>query len=494
MSAKSVLILIGLVFLPSLLIGLHPATSESFQYDAVVSQLSAREGIVANAWDEPEAYRLRRLHPPLLSYIIRLNNSIFGDDAFGSRVFSIVFGSLTCLVVAISIVVLLPPLPGRFVGAVFGGWLICLLPVHLYVSRTSNWDAAYGFFAATALLCLASYVKNRVTIRLYAAALSGSLAFLTSELGLSLVPAFLFVMFWDARSGRLPRVFHRWTGVLLFVVVFLALVWPAGVFKLDLTRTLLYRWRDSVAEQRNLPWYMFYVMLFREAPAFTLAMVLGILATILPPVLRKSSRPAHDIPSSSVFIASLPFWIYVATAFLLSLKQRLVYVHHIADMLPPLVVGVGAGVVAWTGSLGKPARNLVLALGIATVALSIIATANPDPKIVGPQEHPGFLGVRDILRDHPGSRIYCYDTVVLKFYLPEARIEGGASRYWTPEKIEEARREKYDFLVFDRAVLNDDYPTAEIIIEAFAPDYTVGWVIKHRRSGEPVAWILRPER
>ncbi len=492
MTSKALLILIVLVLLPSLLIRLHPTTSESFQFDAVVSQLAAREGIRANAWDEPEAYNLRRLHPPLLSYIIQLNNKIFGEDAFGARIFAIVFGSLTCLIVAIAIALLLNSLPGRLLGALFGGWLLCLLPVHMYVSRTSNWDAIYGFFATSSLLCLSLYLKNRATYRLYAAALLASLAFLTSELGLSLLPAILFVMFWDLRHGRWGRVLLCWTGVLLFVAVLFALLWPAGIFKLDLPRTLLYRWRDSVGEERNLPWHVFYVSLFRQAPAFTLAMLLGLLALILPPLLRKSWHSARATLSSSLFVASLPFWIYVATAFLVNLKQRLVYIHHIVDMFPPLVIAVCAGTVAWTGSLGKAGRYFVVGLGIAIVALSAISAANRDARAVGPQEHPGFLGVRDLLKDYPDSRIYCYDVTVLKFYLPDARIEGSASRYWSPEKIERVKRGNYDFVVFDQLALNDDYPTAESIARAFAPDYRIAWIIEHRRTGEPVAWILSP--
>src|SRR5262245_5773529 len=86
-------ILLLVVFLPSLLIRLHPTTSESFQYDAVVSQIAARAGAAANALDASGTFEARRHHPPLLSYIIELNNRLFGGGPFSARIFSIVFGS-----------------------------------------------------------------------------------------------------------------------------------------------------------------------------------------------------------------------------------------------------------------------------------------------------------------------------------------------------------------------------------------------------------------
>lgn len=488
MTWRTAFVLCVLVFLPSLLIRIHPTTSESFQYDAVISQLAAARGILANAWDE-EAFLLRRHHPPLLSYIIRWNNTIFGDDAFRARIFSMIFGSLTCLLVAVAIGMIACPLRGRWMGAVFGGWLVALLPVHLCVSRTSNWDAVYGFFAIGTLLSLSLYLMRRDASRFYAAGLFGSLAFLTSELALSLAPAFLFVFLADAKRAGLPRAARRGAGVLVFALFLLVLLWPAGILKLDLARTLLFRWRDSLGEERNAPWYMFYFTLFRQAPAFAVSMVLGSLATIPALFFRGPMRGSGAMPADWL-TATLPFWIYVVTVFALSLGQRLVYIHHIADLFPALVVAVCVGIVAGTAFLTGARRSLVVALGCATVLLSIAAAANPDPDVVGPQERPGFLGVRDVLRDYPGARVYCYDVTVLKFYLPRAHVEGGPARYWTPREIERVKRSGFAFVVFDRSALNDDYPTAKSVMDGFAPDYSVAWVIQHRRSGEPVAWVL----
>ncbi len=489
MDKKTLSILFLVVFLPSLLIRLHPTTSESFQYDAVVSQIAARDGAVANALDTSRTFETRRNHPPLLSYIIELNNRLFGDGPFGARIFSIVFGSLTCLVVAIAVAALLPAGPIRLPAAIIAGWLLCVLPVHLYVSRTSNWDAVYGFFATCSLVCMASYALHGSAHRLYAAALFGALAFLTCELGLSLLPAAVFVLLVDA--GRMPRsrAALQWSGVVLFVGALFLVLWPAGLLKLDIGRTLLYRWRDSAVAERNLPWYAFYTELFRQSPAFTLFMLFGIVATVLLPLTRTDF---HARLFRRVSVAALPFWIYVAITFALSLKERLVYVHHIVDMFPPLVIAVCLELAARTSSLGDTAKRWALGAGVAALALSGLAAFNPDPEVVGPQEHPGFLGVSEVLRDHPGARVYCYDTIVLGFYLPHVSIEGGPTRFWTREDVDRAKRGKYDFVVFDRAKLNKEFPTAEQLVSALAPEYRLERIIEHRRTKEPVAWVLAP--
>jgi 4-amino-4-deoxy-L-arabinose transferase-like glycosyltransferase len=485
MNTKTFLILVALVFLPSSFIRLHPTTSESFAYDAVVSQIGAAVGIVPNALDTSDAFALRRYHPPLLSYVIQLDNRIFGDGPFGARIFSIFLGALTCLAVAIGIAAIARPTNGWLLWAILGGWLLCLLPVHLYVSRTSNWDAVYGFFATSCLLFLGLYAAENSPVRLWAAAIFGTLAFLTCELGIALLPAAVFAMVADATRLPRQRLLKRWAGAFAVVLIVLALFWPGGFIKLDLLRMMLYRWRDSAVEPRNAPWYVFYTELFRQATAFTLFMIVGIVATLLPAIMNRGAR-LRDRTT----LAVLPLWIYVATAFVLSLKERLVYVHHIVDMFPPLVTAVCAGLAARTATLSENQRRWVLALGAGAVAFSILAALNPDPEVVGPQEHPGFLGVSDELRDHPGARIYCHDTLVLGFYLPHATIEGGKSRFWTADDAAAAKQGNYDFVVFDRAKLNADYPTAERIIDSLAPVYHVTSMITHRRTKEPVAWIL----
>jgi hypothetical protein len=490
MTKKTIFFFIILVFLPALVIRIHPVASESFQYDAVVSQRAAAEGVLANALDEGDALSLRRYHPPLLSYIILMNNAVFGGGAFGARVFSMVFGALTCLAVSFSIAQLLRYRSGGGAWAIFGGWMLCLLPAHLYVSRTANWDAVYGFFAAGSLFSLSIYLLAPTGARLAMAAVFSSLAFLTSELGLALLPAVAFVALRDWRRASAASVCRRWATMFALAVVIVVALWPAGLFKLDLARTLLFRWRDSLGDERNLPWYMFYVVLFRQSPAFAVTAGVGVVlwAGLL---LRIRFHPTNRADASNTVIASMPFLIYVLTSFVLSLEQRLVFVHHIADMFPPLVVVVCAAIGVWMSTLNRFGKSVVAGLGIVVLGFSIYAATNPDAHVVGPQEHPGFLGIRDALVRYPDARIFCYDVMVLRFYLPEKAINGSDSRRWSPQKIRMIKDEEFEFVVFDRKTFDAGYPDAGSVAEALTPEYELWRVIHHERSGEPVAWILK---
>jgi hypothetical protein len=490
MTKKTIFFSIFLVFLPALVIRIYPVASESFQYDAVVSQRAAAEGVIANALDSDDAYFLRRYHPPLLSYIILMNNASFGGDAFGARIFSMVFGALTCLAVSFSIVQLLRCRPGGGAWAMFGGLLLCLLPVHLYVSRTANWDAVYGFFATGALFSLSIYLLAPTGARLAMAAVFSALAFLTSELGLVLLPAVAFVALQDWTRTPAARVYRRWATMLALAIGIVVVLWPAGLFKLDLARTLLFRWRDSLGDDRNLPWYIFYVVLFRQSPAFAVTAGVGIVSWI-GLLLRIGFHPTSRADTSNTVIASMPFFIYILTIFFVSLKQRLVYVHHIADMFPPLVVVVCAAIGVWMNSMNRFGRSVVAGLGIVVLGFSIYAASNPDAHVVGPQEQPGFLGIRDALVRYPGAKIFCYDIAALSFYLPEAVATGSDNRRWGPQKIRMIKDEKFEFVVLDRNTFDAHYPDAASVVEALKPEYELWRVIHHKRSGEPVAWILK---
>ena len=489
MTKKAIFILIILVFLPALVIRIYPVASESYQYDAVVSQLAAAEGVRANALDEGDAFILRRFHPPLLSYIILMNNAAFGGDAFGARIFSMVFGALTCLAVSFSIAQLLRCRPGWIAWAVFGGWMLCLLPVHLYVSRTANWDAVYSFFATGALFSLSIYLLAPTGAKLGTAAVFCSLAFLTSELGLALLPAVAFVILHDWRRAPDARLYRRWTTMFALAVGIVVVLWPAGLFKLDLARMLLFRWRDSLGGERNLPWYVFYAVLFRQSPAFVVTAGAGVVlwAGLL---FRIRFHPKDQAEASNAVIASTPFFIYVLTCFVLSLKQRLVFIHHIADMFPRLIVAVCAAIGVWTSTLNRFGKCAVACLGVVVLGFSIDAASNPDVRVVGPQEHPGFLGVRDALVQFPDARIFCYDATILGYYLPENVITGSDSRRWGPQKFRMIKDEGFEFVVFDGLTFDAGYPDAGSVTEALAPEYELRQVIHHRRGRGPVAWIL----
>jgi 4-amino-4-deoxy-L-arabinose transferase-like glycosyltransferase len=489
MKPRPALLLVLLVFVPSLAIRFHPVRSESFQHDAITSQMAARAGVAGNAWDTPEAFQHRRFHPPLLSYVIIANNRVFGDDPFRARVFSIIAGALACLAVAFAVQRVTGGGRSGTFGGLIAGWLLALLPVHLYVSRTANWDALYSLFSACSLLLLAAHVASRGFGRLAWAGVFGALSFLTSELGLSLLPAFAAVLIYDLRRDPPRPTIRRWLATLALAAVVITALWPAGVVKLDLLRSLRYRLIDSAAAERNLPWYGFYTALFEQAPWYTAVAALGALTALWLAVKRRSDAGSGR-STSHLPVALLPFAVYALTVVAISTRQRLVYVHHIADLFPALTVVAVSAFVVVARMISPLVRKAGVTLAFVVVALCAVSAANPDPNVVGPQEHPGYLGVRDFLQQHEGARTYYYYTYAMQYYLPTAIVGGGTERHWTGEKLEMLKNGNFDFVVCDWSMFDPAYPTVEAVAEGLAPEFVVGHIVLHRRTGIPVAWIF----
>jgi hypothetical protein len=490
MSKRSLLILIAIVFIPSLLIRLYPVTSESFTHDAIVSQMAADKGIAANAWDRGDVFHLRRYHPPLLSYIIIVNNAVFGSDEFRARLYSILAGSLSCLVVAISVYTIGGRDKAAMIGGVLSGWLICLLPVNLYISRSANWDGVYSLFYMCTLLFLLFYLINPSLRTLAWAGTFAALTFLTCELGMSLLPAFAVIFVFDLKRGKRVRVLRDWGMMVLLAFALITLLWPSGVFNLDLFRTLRFRFYDSVVIERNLPWYRFFTTLFVQAPAYTLVMAAGVVTALLLLLLNRRKPDARQIDTKGFLVRMLPFAIYVITALILSFKQRLVYIHHIADLFPALTVVAVSAFVTASRTMTLFARTTGTVLCFSAVILSGVSAFDTDPHVVGPQEHPGYLGIRDFLKDHPEARTYYHYDYAMRFYLPDAVVVGSPEPWWTKDKLNMVKDSDFDFVICDQTMLDEEFPTVGVFADALYPEFEIVRTIYHRRTNEPVAWIF----
>lgn len=480
------LLLVLVVLVAATALRFHPSVSESFQYDAVTSQLAAAKGAWANAWDDDGAYELRRKHPPLLSYVILANNAVFGDDAYRARWFSILAGGLTAALVALAVLGHGRRLPAGAIeiGAVVAGLHVMVLPVHLYVSRTANWDALHALFAVAALAALArAVVAPAARWRLLAAA-CGALAFLTSEAAIALGPAVVAVVVIDLRRREGARV-RDWIPPAALAVGLVLLLWPAGILEANVGRTLLFRFRDSALTPRNAPWTHFYVELFRDAPAFVAAIGLGAIGFVL---TRRSPT------SGAGGTALLPWVVYALTVVVLSTRQRLVYLHHIVDLFPVVAVLVGVGVARLLAVSRSWLRRgaVVVAAGGFLVGASLDGL-DDDPDRTGPQEHPGFLGVARYFSDHRDGSVYYYYVSTMALYDPDGGYEGRRPRDWTVPRIAEIRATGYDYVVSDWSMWSHDVPHENALGRALGPAYALDHTVRHRRTGEPVAWIFRRE-
>jgi predicted membrane-bound dolichyl-phosphate-mannose-protein mannosyltransferase len=481
--------LCALVLAPALVIRVHPTVSESFAHDAIVSQAVAQRGFVANALDRGDTLYERRGHPPLLSYVILLNNRVFGSDEFGARVFSIIAGALCCLAVSLSVLLILERFGGRLAAALFGGLMLALLPVHLYVSRTANWDAVYSLFVTCALLFLALHLSKPGLGRLVAAGTSATLALLTCELGVILVPSFVVALVIDLRRRR--RTAAREMGIAVIVsLALLVFLWPALILEASLARSILFRIRDNAANAPNLPWTSLYRELFEQSHAFALASAAGLAVFVLNLAAARKADAGTRAALRRVNVMMLPFAVYVAAAFIVNTRQRLVYVHHIADMMPPLAVLFSCSAAALARLAPRPGRIAVAAACALLLALSIPPATSGDADVAGPQEHPGFLGVRDYLAERPGARTYYFYGSLMQWYSPGANIEGDPPRWWTPEKIARVKGAPFDLVVSDFSMFDDAYPDIGTLAKALEPEYRLARVVAHRRTGRPCAWIF----
>jgi hypothetical protein len=529
--SRATLLIALAVFVPALLIRLHPLVRESFQYDAITSQMAAQRGVIANAFDAEGILELRRWHPPLLSYVILANNALFGDGDFAACVFSIVSGALTCVVVALGVAWALGAPPSRgapreiagggwiearmsraiVLVALFAGWLLAFLPVHLFVSRSSNWDALYALLSTTTLLAIGRYVESGRAATLYLAGVLAALATATAELGLFLAPAFALALWHDVRRRDWMR---RWVMLAAITTATLLVVWPAGILKLNLVRTILTRTRDSVLAARDFPWYKVYVELFAQSPAFTIVAALGFFGFVALAIASRRDALAQLRESAERTLARrlAPLWIYAAVGIVLSLRQSWVHVHLKDDIFPPLAM-LGACVLAWAGgartesatpseievrpaSAARPAgiapRSAIAILaGVIALGSTIFAACTDDTMVVGPEEHPGYRGTAEFLAQHPGARTYAYYAIVMPYFLPEgALVEGDSQRAWTPAQIASVKARGYDFIVTDFTFFNERYPDIAALGAAFAPEYALAHTVEHRRTRAPVAWIF----
>jgi hypothetical protein len=294
----------------------------------------------------------------------------------------------------------------------------------------------------------------------------------------------------DAARTERAQLLRGWWGMLLIAVVVITILWPAGVFKLDILRTFRFRVYDSSAVARNLPWWSFYSTLFRQAPAYTLVIFAGLVAFGAVWLRKGSKVEKRRSRTNSYLISMLPFLVYIVTVFLLSFKQRLVYVHHIADMFAPATVLAVSAIVVGARSLMPPARSVVLGLGVIGLIFSVFAAASPDPTVVGPQEHPGMIGVCDFLAEYPNSRTYYHFAYAVEYYSPGANVEGGFGRRWTIDGLAAVKERGYDFVISHQVSLDENFPSIGAVAAVLSPEYELAKTIRHRRTDEPVIWIF----
>lgn len=491
-----------------------PMKSESLHWDAVDYVRASREGFLANWIDQGhpgianlgkmfkldlpydktvmrrgvDVFWLRHFHPPMLAYVLRLQEKVLGFSDFKVRLYSILAGSLNCAFLVVAVWALRPTGILAIMSGVLAGVMLGATPYHLSVSRTASYHALFPLLVSLFLFALARGLDQRRFHWLGVAFGLGAVCLATFDWAV-LLPFVLVGSMIIVKSPWL--MWKRGLGLIIspsFVVacvgstLLFAMLWPAGIVKADLFQGLAYNsLYSSFALNKTAGagshWWDVYVWYYRTGPVIAVLQLVGMVY-----VLQRALRGRES---------GLWAWLLFAMLFLLvSVRQRQVYVHYVSPLFP--VGSVFAGVLAHDLGRRVPWRAGVLVPAI--LLLSCIASAVPKwhRPFTDPHEVPGFSQAAAFLReigDREGS-ILATAAPLLSFYLVGFDIRELPLGPMPPHRIEELRRHRHRFVTINLDQLDPargfvDDPGHRFVVENLSLRKT----IRHLRRDFECLWI-----
>lgn len=204
-------------------------------YHAVTAKLIARNDPQAFEWWNPPPEKdtaVDWLHPPLAKYTQGFFINIFGENSFGWRISSVLFGTL----VIILVYKLTQELFANKNLSLLAAFLASLDGLLLVQSRIAMNDIHVTFFILLTLLFYLRYRKFRTKKLLLATGLSIGLSMSSKWSGVFALLIVLFWEGWDVTSNffsakkRLPLFFHKlpllfFTLIILPITIYIASYW-----------------------------------------------------------------------------------------------------------------------------------------------------------------------------------------------------------------------------------------------------------------------------
>jgi len=454
------------------LAGLAPrlaAIGDEITYDEAEYAEAAREGLLANALDSGRTFEFRHEHPPLLAYGISVSLELFGEREWAVRLPSLL-ASVLLIPVAGSLTAQLAASRG---AGLFAALLLAASPVHAVSARVGDHHAIATVFLLAAIAFLGRAIAEGSARLLRAAAAALALLVATSEFGVvvagacALLLAFLPNRFVSLRAWP-PRVERPAIVAAGLAVAGAVLLWPAGLFKLDLVRSF-YRYSFQAVHSYTGKNQMahspptIYVEQYAEiAPAYLVVFLATIALAVWTLARRRVPRALAPLALLALFL-TVTMHLQVPAAFRYSLY---------AATLLVVLAGWLLGVLARGGR-----ARLLAAAGIAAIA----AAASFASATRYAPDRPGFdKAARYILARSGGGggRVLASSPFCLAFTLraaapessPPAEIAAGgphadlkplvAGRWfvdeYAPGVLQEAERRAleeglYDWVVLDAA-------------------------------------------
>lgn len=243
-----------------------PHLDNSLYVDEAGTLRAANLGFVANYWDTnslslkelPKAYlsgdlpadyhpeldapKLRGEHPPLLHQLAHVDTFFLGFSEMKFRLISLFFGLATIALLYFASLKLFNK-NARVIGF-FSAFLLAILPLHIYASKTVKQPVVFAFFATACLLVFFYSLKNKSSKALYLSAILLGLSFLTYEMAIFLLPVmllgFIFIknkyLNFSFKGISWSKEFFYSLLLTLFTIL---IIWPAGILKLHILRSFL---------------------------------------------------------------------------------------------------------------------------------------------------------------------------------------------------------------------------------------------------------------
>ncbi|MFN0151398.1 MAG: glycosyltransferase family 39 protein [bacterium] len=442
---------------------------DEITYDEAEYAEAARAGVIANALDRGRTFEFRHEHPPLLAYGISLSLRLFGEREWAVR--------LPSLLASLLLIPIAGALCAQLVASRAAGLLVALLlaasPVHAVSARVGDHHAIATLCLLAAVACLGRAIAESSPRFLRLAAVALAVLIATSEFGVvvagacALVLAILPNPFVSLRAWP-PRIGRPAFAAAAIAVTGAVLLWPAGLFKLDLARSFYrysfqavhsYTGKNQMAHSSPMVYLEQYAQI---APAF-LAVFLATLAFTIAALVRRRVPPALTPLALLALLLTVTMHLQVPAAFRYSLYAATLLVVLAGWLLELLSRGSRTRVIAAWG------------IALITAAASLASAARYAPDRPGFDDAARYLLARS---GDDGGRVLASSPFCLAFTLraaapnasPPARIAPGgphgdlnpfvAGRWfvdeYAPGVLQEAERRAleagaYDWVVLDAA-------------------------------------------